>query len=234
LHLVININHTITQAVNKCILAADHKMSEETNYTVEVIWMDLENAIRERRSIGLVKPDEVDQALIGKLLEAAVYAPNHHHTEPWRFFVLTGNGRGVLGQAYVQIASELIEDPTTEANQAALKKQYDKAFRAPVIIVAACVPAASPNIDHREELAAVHAAVQNMLLQAHDLGLGAIWRTGAPAYHPQMKKAFGLLDPDEIVGFIYVGHPVNPMSGKTRPSYASKTIWLDGEGSVHS
>jgi nitroreductase len=209
-------------------------MAEETNYTVEVIWMNLEKAIRERRSIGLVKPDEVDKALIEKLLEAAVYAPNHYHTEPWRFFVLTGNGRGVLGQAYAQIASEFIEDPNSEANQAALKKQYDKAFRAPVIIVAACEPTASPKIELREELAAVHAAVQNMLLQAHDLGLGAIWRTGAPAYHPQMKKVFGLLDSDEVVGFIYIGHPVNPLPGKTRPSYASKTNWLDGEGSVHS
>jgi nitroreductase len=197
---------------------------------MEVIGMNLENAIRERRSIGLVKPDKVDQALIEKLLEAAVYAPNHYHTEPWRYIVLTGNGRGVLGQAYAQIASELIEDPTSEANQAALKKHYDKAFRAPVIIVAACEPTVSPKIDRREELAAVHASVQNMLLQAHDLGLGAIWRTGAPAYHPHMKKAFGLRDEHDVVGFIYVGHPVQLPSVKTPHSYESKTVWLNEEG----
>jgi nitroreductase len=189
--------------------------------------MNLENAIRERRSIGLVKPDEVDQALIEKLLEAAVYAPNHYNTEPWRFFVLRGEGRGVLGQAYAQIASEFLEDPTNEANQAALKKHYDKAFRAPVIIVAACEPNVSLKIDRREELAAVHAAVQNMLLQAHDLGLGAIWRTGAPAYHPYMKKAFGLLDEHEVAGFIYVGHPIETPSVRTPSSYESKTVWLN-------
>jgi nitroreductase len=226
LHFVININHTITQAVNKSILTAVRKMAN--NYTVEVIWMNLENAIRERRSIGLVKPDEVDQALIEKLLEAAVYAPNHHQTEPWRFFVLRGDGRRVLGQAYAQIASELIEDSTSDANQAALKKHYDKAFRAPVIIVAVCEAAASPKVDRREELAAVHAAVQNMLLQACDMGLGAIWRTGAPAYHPHMKKAFGLRDEHEVVGFIYVGHPIQSPSVRTPSSYESKTVWLNG------
>jgi nitroreductase len=189
--------------------------------------MELEEAIRERRSIGLVKPDLVDQALIEKLLEAAVYAPNHHNTEPWRFYVLRGEGRGVLGQAYVQIASELLEDPINEANQAALKKHYDKAFRAPVIIVVACESADSPKVDRREELAAVHAAVQNMLLQAHALGLGAIWRTGAPTYHPYMKKAFGLRDEHDVVGFVYVGHPIQSPSVKIPSSFESKTVWLN-------
>lgn len=191
--------------------------------------MNLEEAIRDRRSIGRVKPDEVDQALIEKLLQAAVYAPNHHLTEPWRFYVLRGKGREVLGNAYAQIASEFLENPTSEANQAALEKQYDKAFRAPVIIVAVCEPTDSPQIDPREELAAVHAAVQNLLLQAHALGLGAVWRTGAPSYHTDMKKAFGLRDEHDIVGFIYVGHPIQTPSDKTPPAYESKTIWLNGE-----
>jgi nitroreductase len=191
--------------------------------------MNLEEAIRTRRSIGLVKPDWVDPGLIEKLLEAAVYAPNHHHTEPWRFYVLSGKGRGILGNAYALIASEFLENPTAEDSQAALKKHYEKAFRAPVIIVVAAVCADLPKVDRREEHAAVHAAVQNMLLQAHALGLGAIWRTGAPAYHPYMKKAFGLRDEDDVAGFIYVGYPANALPVKAPPSYASKTVWLDEE-----
>jgi nitroreductase len=191
--------------------------------------MNLEEAIRERRSVGLVKSDEVEQALIEKLLQAAVYAPNHHLTKPWRFYVLRGKGREILGTAYAQIAGESIEDPASEASQAALKKHYDKAFRAPVIIVAVCEPTDSAKIDPREELAAVHAAVQNMLLQAHALGLGAVWRTGAPAYHAKMKKTFGLKAEHDIVGFIYVGHPVKTPVTKIPPDYLSKTVWLDGE-----
>jgi nitroreductase len=196
--------------------------------------MELEEAIRGRRSVGSVKTDLVDQALVIKLLEAAVYAPNHHGTEPWRFYVLTGKGREVLGRAYAKIAGGLMEDPATEANRIALKKHFDKAFRAPVIIVVAAVCTDSPKVHRQEEHAAVHAAVQNMLLQAHALGLGAIWRTGAPAYHADMKSAFGLLEADEVVGFIYVGYPVNPLPAKAQPSYEAKTIWLDGEESVQS
>jgi nitroreductase len=191
--------------------------------------MNLEEAIRERRSIGLVKPDEVDQPLIEKLLEAAVYAPNHHMTEPWRFFVLRGNGRAVLGHAYADIAGEFLEDPFSEANIEALKKHYNKAFRAPVIIVAVSEATDSPKVDRREEIAAVHAAVQNMLLQAHALGLGAIWRTGAPAYHPFMKNAFGLRDMHDVVGFIYLGHPIQSPSVRIPSSYQSKTVWLNEE-----
>jgi nitroreductase len=191
--------------------------------------MDLQEAIRGRRSIGSVKTDTVEPALVKKLLEAAVYAPNHHRTEPWRFYVLTGKGREVLGKAYAKIASEFMEDPSTEANQIALRKHFEKAFRAPVIIVVAAVSTDSAKVDRREEHAAVHAAVQNMLLQAHALGLGAIWRTGAPAYHADMKSAFGLLEADEVVGFIYVGYPAHALPAKEQPSYESKTVWLDGE-----
>jgi nitroreductase len=196
--------------------------------------MDLEKAIRSRRSTGSVKTDLVDSSLVKKILEAAVNAPNHHQTEPWRFYVLSGKGRGILGNAYAQIASELLENPTSEASQAALKKHFEKAFRAPVIIVVAAVCTDSPKIDRREELAAVHAAVQNMLLQAHALGLGAIWRSGAPTYHSHMKHVFGLSELDEVVGFIYIGYPTNPQPAKVQPSYESKTVWLDGEGSVES
>jgi nitroreductase len=198
-------------------------------YKTEVMKMNLEEAIRERRSIGLVKPDEVDEALIEKLLEAAVYAPNHHMTEPWCFYVLQGNGRAILGHAYADIAGEFLEDPFSEANIAALKKHYDKAFRAPVIIVAVSEATDSPKVDRREEIAAVHAAVQNMLLQAHALGLGAVWRTGAPAYHPFMKNAFGLRDEHDVVGFIYIGHPVKSLAVRTPTSYKSKTVWLNEE-----
>ncbi|QGQ98217.1 nitroreductase [Paenibacillus psychroresistens] len=191
--------------------------------------MNLEEAIRGRRSIGMVKPDEVDQALIEKLLEAAVYAPNHHMTEPWRFYVLQGNGRAILGHAYADIAGEFLDEPFSEVNIEALKKHYNKAFRAPVIIVAVSEATDSPKVDRREEIAAVHAAVQNLLLQAHALGLGAVWRTGAPAYHPFMKNAFKLKDEHDIVGFIYVGHPVQLPTVRTPASFASKTVWLNEE-----
>lgn len=188
--------------------------------------MQVNEAIMRRRSIGRVKPDPVDKALIEQMLTAAVCAPNHYKTEPWRFFVMTGQGRKVLGQAYAAIAREEMDDPDSEENLKALQKQEEKAFRAPVIIAVAVQPSEDQRVKRIEELAAVHAAIQNMLLTAHALGLGAIWRTGSPAYHPKMKQAFGLKGDSELAGLIYVGYPLHLLPESERPSFVDKTQWL--------
>nr|WP_325049981.1 nitroreductase family protein [Cohnella faecalis] len=78
-----------------------------------------------------------------------------------------------------------------------------------------------------EEFAAANSAVQNLLLSAHASGLGAVWRSGDPMYHPAMKSAFGLQPQEELVGLVYVGYPdLQPPEGKRIPA-ASKTIWIE-------
>ncbi|QZT32605.1 nitroreductase [Caldalkalibacillus thermarum TA2.A1] len=191
--------------------------------------MDVLKAIRTRRSIGKVKPDLVEKDKIEKILEAASWAPNHHMTEPWKFFVLTGEGRRPLGRTLAEIAKEGMEDPDTPQNREKLKRAEAKAFRAPVIIAVACTPAAKPNVKKIEEQAAVSAAIQNMLLTAHALGLGAIWRTGKPAYHPKMKALFGLKEEDELMGFIYLGYPDIEPPLRTRTPVEKKTIWIEND-----
>lgn len=188
--------------------------------------MDVFEAIRTRRSIGRVKPDPVPEEMIEKLLEGAVWAPNHYCTEPWKFFVLTGEGRRPLGRMMAEVAREEMDDPTTDVNRERLVKQEAKAFRAPVVVAVAVTPSEKVNVVWQEEVAAVSAAVQNMLLTAHALGLGAIWRTGKFAYHPKVKKLFGLKEKDAIVGFIYVGYPEGPAPLKERPSFKDKTVWM--------
>ncbi|WP_373232298.1 nitroreductase [Cohnella sp.] len=189
---------------------------------------NLDDIIRGRRSIGKVKNDPVPKELVEELIESAVWAPNHHGTEPWRFIVMTGEGRRTLGQAYEDIAAEgLLDVPDAEREQR-LNKEMAKAFRAPVVIAAICVPSDMPRVNIAEELAASHAAVQNLLLTAHAKGLGAVWRTGDPAYHLKMKKALDLKDREQVVGLIYVGYPdlLPPVSRRTAGK--EKTIWLEG------
>ncbi|TDF96817.1 nitroreductase family protein [Paenibacillus piri] len=188
--------------------------------------MSVEEAIRGRRSVGKVKQDPLDRKQIESLLEAASWAPNHHVTEPWRFFVMTGAGRQVLADAYRDIAAESCRDLPAEEGEAMCRKQADKAFRAPVVIAAAVSPSAAAGVDRMEEFAAVHAAVQNMLLAAYSMGLGAIWRSGAPAYHPRMRQAFGLSEEEHIVGLVYVGYPAAPRQPGKRQPAASKTVWI--------
>ncbi|MFC4301912.1 nitroreductase family protein [Cohnella boryungensis] len=187
----------------------------------------LEDIIRGRRSIGKVKPDAVPKELVEKLLEAATWAPSHHRTEPWRFIVMMGEGRSALGRAYADIAAETWGEISAEEREQRQEKEAAKAFRAPVVIAAVCSPSELPQADEREELAAVHAAVQNLLLTAHANGLGAVWRTGAPSYHQRMKQAFGLAAREQLVGLLYIGYPDMPIPQAERAPVAEKTVWME-------
>ncbi|RKP57252.1 nitroreductase [Cohnella endophytica] len=188
-----------------------------------------EDIVKGRRSIGKVKDEPVPKELVEKLIEAATWAPNHFGTEPWKFFVMTGEGRRVLGQAYADIAAEgYPADLSEDERQERQVKEIAKAYRAPVVIAAVYAPTDSPRAIPAEDLAATHAAVQNLLLAVHANDLGAVWRTGDPAYHPKMKQAFGLTGNEQVVGLIYVGYPdMNAPVGKRAPA-AEKIVWLEG------
>lgn len=188
--------------------------------------MDLHEAIHQRRSVSKVKPDPVERKLIEQILEAAVVAPNHYLTEPWRFFVMTGDGRKKLGNAYASVAEANMQNEGKEIDSVTLQKEQNKALRSPVIIAVAASPSDQPQVHRIEEMAAVHAAVQNMLLTAHALGLGAIWRSGDPTYHPRMKEAFELAEHEEMVGFLYIGYPETVSSRIPRTPYTEKTVWI--------
>jgi nitroreductase len=189
--------------------------------------MTIEEAIRTRRSIGKVKDEPVSRELVENIIESAVWAPNHFHTEPWTFIVMTGEGRKVLGGLYAEIAAEVKKEETEEERAVRIHRAEQNAFRAPVVIAAVCKPSDGPRVVRAEELAAVHAAVQNLLLAAHANGLGAIWRTGDAAYHAAAQRAFKLEPGDEIVGFIYVGYPdLTPPPARRTPGTA-KTVWLE-------
>lgn len=190
--------------------------------------MELEQAIRERRSIGKVKDTPVERGIIEELIEAATWAPNHYHTEPWKFIVMTGQGRTTLGRAYAAIAEESMDAADEDERAKRLAREEAKALRAPVVIAAVCSPPPDSRAPWSEEIAAVHAAVQNMLLSAHGHGLGTVWRSGDPMYHPRMKEAFGLSEREELVGLIYIGYPdMDPPRAK-RTDGKQKTVWLEG------
>jgi nitroreductase len=189
--------------------------------------INLWEAMRSRRSVGKVKPDALDRQQIETLLEYASWAPNHYRTEPWRFFVMTGEGRQRLADAYADIAAEAAEPGLAgEAMEQLRSKNASKALRAPVVIAVAVSPSPKPGVNRMEEFAAVHAAIQNMLLAAHGLGLGAIWRSGEPAYHPRMKQAFGLAESEHIAGLIYIGYPDVLLQPGKREPISAKTVWL--------
>ncbi len=167
--------------------------------------MSLLDAIASRRSLGRVRPDPVPRETVEELLAAAVSAPNHHLTAPWRFVVLAGDARREVGQAHARAVARAKPD----LPQAGLEKEAARLERAPVV-VAAVVLGADDLVRAREDRDAVAAAIENMLLAAHGRGLGAMWRTGEMVNEPEVREALGLGPGDAIVGFVYLGHPAGP------------------------
>lgn len=178
---------------------------------------ELITAIKNRRSIGKVTAVQPEREKIEQILEAGLWAPNHHRTEPWRFIVLEGEGRERLAQALAAFEADEHRGEEEERKQA-IEKGRRKAYRAPYVIVVICEPKEADHVEWIEEIAACACAAQNMLLAAHSLGLGAMWRTGKAAYHERVKEAFNVSDNGAIVGFIYVGYPdVEPKNVKRMP-----------------
>ncbi|SFD93675.1 Nitroreductase [Bacillus sp. OV194] len=188
--------------------------------------MDIFEAIKTRRSIGSVKDDPVPDHLIEKILEAGTYAPNHHRTNPWRFFVISEAGRNKLGELLAEITKSAMNEPLSEEDQQKLERVKKKPLRAPVIIAVGVEPGDHQKVIHKEETAAVSASIQNMLLAAHALGLGAVWRTGTICYDDRVRSYFRLSDKGEMAGFIYLGYPNKAPAAIKKQPYQEITEWL--------
>lgn len=184
--------------------------------------MDLFETIHGRITVSKVKADPIPREIIEKLLSAGVQAPNHHKVRPWRFVVLTGNGRNRLGD--VMSASFLERNPSTPPE--GLEKTRALPLRAPVVIAVGVDKPSEPKIHEIENIVAAAAAGQNILLAAHALGLGAIWRTGEWARDPKVKEFLGFEADQHILGFIYVGYPDVLPEPYVRQGFEDRVTWL--------
>ena len=195
---------------------------------------DAEAALRcidTRRSAPAWLPDEPDRATIARLLESANRAPNHKLTQPWRFFVLRGDARREYASA---LASDTIADqktrepaPTPEWEQHCRENTAANLLRAPVVIAVGCVPAQLPGLPDWEELAATAAAVENLLLAAHALGLGAAWKSRACPL-PGAVGWLGMPPHGQLIGHVLLGYadPSVPLKPKERRPAETVTAWL--------
>ncbi|NNL68653.1 MAG: nitroreductase [Acidimicrobiia bacterium] len=170
--------------------------------------------IRQRRTNLRMDPDgAIDEALIASLCEAAVWAPNHKLTEPWRFAVIRGSARRRLGEA---AARGLMDRGVTDP--ARLEKTRHKYERAPVILVVGCAANEDP-ARRLEDRDAVAAGIQNLLLTATAAGLASYWGTGIAADLAEVNELCGFEPDTAIVGIIYIGVPTGeaPVPGRSAP-----------------
>jgi len=162
--------------------------------------MELLEAIKTRRTIGK-STGELSREAIAELLEAAVWAPNHKMTQPWRFSVLSGDARAQLGQIWAKAAGSNV---ALEQRETYMAGEAKKLLRAPHVIVVSVRTDENP-IMAEEDLTATAAAVQNLLLAAHAKGYAAAWKSGKICYSGEVKRFLGLDPADRIIALVYLG-----------------------------
>ena len=185
--------------------------------------MDIFEAIYNRHSTKKFRQDPVPRETIEKLLNAAAQAPNHYKVRPWRFVVLTGEGRNRLGEAMAASTAEYHPEYPPEA----LEKCRATPLVAPVVIAVGVDKPTEAKVLELENYAAASAAIENMLLAAHALGLGAKWKTGEWARDPKVKEFLGFAPDQHIAGFVYIGYPEFREDVSPRPSFQDRTVWME-------
>ncbi len=185
--------------------------------------MDLHEAIHARRSIRQFTNRPVSREEIEVLLEAAVHAPNHRLTQPWRFYVLGPEAKLAYARVLAGRKARKVDDPA--AAKAIIEKVVSAGKALPAQLAVSQVLADSPEVTE-EDFAATMMAVQNILLTAHSLGLGTHLRTGAIMADPQARLAVGVPDNERIVATIELGEPASAPPPKARRAAHELTVWV--------
>jgi len=181
---------------------------------------EINKLIQTRRSIypAQYSGERVDDEIIQQMLENANWAPNHKHTEPWRFIVFTDKGLNQLGKFQADIYKRV---STAKGNfeESTMEKLRNKPLTASHVIAIGMKRDEKLSIPEVEEVSAVAAAVQNMQLTASAYGVGCYWGSGGITYMEEAKKALALEKEDKLLGFLYVGMPKEGFwpEGKRKP-----------------
>jgi nitroreductase len=147
--------------------------------------MDLEEAIRTRRTFKAFRPDPVPSETLDELFELARWAPSHNLTNPWRFRVLGPEALAAL-------------------KEAAGPESAPKLERAPTLVVVSSVKTGDP-VQDEEDLLATGVASYIVLIAAHGRGLSGYWRTPGVLRSPEGRAAVGLPDREHFVGLLHLG-----------------------------
>jgi nitroreductase len=149
--------------------------------------MELEAAIRTRRTHKAFGPEPVPREVLNELLELARWAPNHHLTNPWRFRVVGPRALARLKEAAGPEAAAKLD-------------------RAPTLVAASVVRAEDP-VQDQEDLCATACAVYAVLLAAHGRGLAGYWRTPEVLRTAEGLDALGIPPAERFLALIHLGPP---------------------------
>lgn len=154
-----------------------------------------------------------DDAVLQRMLRAAVRVPDHGKRVPFRFLRIAGEARDALGALLAARALE--RDP--QAAQAALEKDRARFSHAPVVIAVVARLGPDDKIPESERFSSASCVCFALLQAAQACGFGAQWLTGWPAYDPVVLRRLGLDENERIAGFIHIGTPRLEAPERDRP-----------------
>ena len=169
-------------------------------------------ALYDRRMAWKFKDEPVPREAIERMLDAAVWAPNHRLTEPWRFFVLEKGSPARQGAADLAYESALQRNN----NSARAERARQTVLEPPVLVYVYCVPGPDEEVS-RENYAAVCCAVQNISLAGVAEGLAVTWETGGPTRHPNLRETLGAAEDWIMVAMLSIGVPAEMPSSRRTP-----------------
>jgi nitroreductase len=196
--------------------------------------MDVIEAIRTRRTTKAYRADEVSDEVITRVLDAAVWAPNHRLTEPWEFIVVRGEALAQLAVLRREMTAKFLTEQQVPADSERIERQAEEAYRktlAAPVTIAVTVGLHQDAIVREEDFAATAIAIQTMMLAAHSLGLGSFLSTNALIRYPPALQFLGVPADRRVIGLVQLGYAAQDRQSRRKPA-SSCTRWLGGNGSV--
>lgn len=162
--------------------------------------LELAELIRGRRTINLFLQTPVPRQLLRDAIEAAVWAPNHHVTEPWNFYLL---GKETIDRCLALVRDIVTEKKDAQAGEFKAKSWSEK----PGWLLVTC-SVSDDVVRQQEDYAACSAAVQNLMLFLWKAGVGSKWTTGDITRDRRFFDITGVdADLEMVVGLIWYGYP---------------------------
>ena len=177
-------------------------------------------AIHNRRMNNDFSDFVPDRDALQRMLDAAVWAPDHRLTNPWRFYILEKDGEKRAEVAQLAYDNQFART----GNEENAEGSRQRVLEAPALVYVYSVPGDTEEMT-QENYAAACCAVQNLLLAAVAEGLAGDWSTGNVNRHPQLAETLGA-EPDwTMVGALFIGQPSRP-SASVRTPTEDVTAWL--------
>jgi len=188
--------------------------------------MDAYDAIARRVSTRAFSAQSVPRPVIERLIAAAVRAPNHKLTEPWRFTVLAGASAQRFAELRRAHRATRFPDPAAPEAAKAIDKTYREARDTPAFIIVMCAGSDDP-VRQEEDFAAAMMATENLLIAATAEGLGTYVRTGGIMRDPAVCELTQAPPGHRIVAIVSLGYPAETQQPRRRSDPAERTVWLD-------